>query len=499
MKLNLLLLSAALLNAATATQAVNAYADTDMDPGDDVVSSYAEKESYYLPTSPLRFLQDPVGMQLTTTQTVELGTAATYTILAKSGISNVPLSYISGNIAVSPIAASAITGFGLLLAADGQSSTASQVIGGGKAFAASYGGAIATALTVAVGDMEIAYADAAGRVNNDPTRINVGQGAIGGLTLTPGVYTFQTGVSIGTGTKVTFDAQGDSDAVFIIQMTGNLWQAASTGVILAKNIFWQVAGNVLVGAYSHLAGVLLVKTGVTFMTESFLDGRILAQTACTLQKARIQQGPKEGPSTSPKPAASSKERALATATVKVTATTTDPFTNTETTKITTITQTTEVTALETRKTTKTTHITKAKSGGEGEESKEILPDIVVVSAGSGAAAPAAMAVATAVEGKAPFLASATSTATATASLSGSAYATAAAESIAGPASTATSTATTTATRTTTNAEAFADATKTDNDILPTATATTTGTTEANAVALGTKTATSTATATFTEA
>jgi hypothetical protein len=461
MKLNLLLLSAALVNTATATQ------------------------------------------------TVELGTAATYTILAKSGISNVPDSRITGNIAVSPIAATAITGFDLSLATDEQSSTSSQVLGGGKAFAACYGGATAASLTVAVGDMEIAYADAAGRANNNATRINVGQGAIGGLTLTPGVYTFQVSVSIGTGTKVTFDADGDSDAVFIIQTTGNLWQAAGTGVILArgaqaKNIFWQVAGNVLVSANANLAGVLLVKTGVAFMTESFLDGRILAQTACTLQKARIQQGPKQGPgtatSTAPEPpAAASNERALATATVKVTATTTDPFTNTETTKTTTITQTTEVTALETRRTTSTTHITKAKSGENGEVSTDILPDIVVVSAGSGAAAPAAVAVATTVEGKAPFLATATATATATASLSGSADATADAESIAGPASTATSTATTTAVRTTTKAEAFADATKTDNGTLPTATATTTGTTEAYAEALGTKTATSTATSTFTEA
>jgi hypothetical protein len=34
------------------------------------------------------------------------------------------------------------------------------------------------------------------------------------LDLTPGVYTFQMGISIGDGTTVTFDAEGDSDAVF---------------------------------------------------------------------------------------------------------------------------------------------------------------------------------------------------------------------------------------------------------------------------------------------
>jgi hypothetical protein len=416
---------------------------------------------------------------------VNLGTAGDYVILAKSGISTVPDSVITGDIAVSPIAATAITGFGLLLASDAQSSTATQVIG--KAFAASYGGATATALTGAVGDMEIAYADAAGRANNDPDRINVGQGAIGGLTLTPGVYTFQMGVSIGA--DVIFDAGDRPDAVFIIQTTGALLQAANTELILqggaqAKNIFWQVAGNVLVGVNSKLAGVLLVKTDVTFMTSSSLEGRILAQTACILQQATIN-----GASTAPEGVI---VMATATATVEVTATTTD-LGGTETTKTTIITQKTEVTAAKTKRTTSTKHMT------SGEETV-IESDIVVLSAGSGAAAPAATAIATAVEGKAPFLATATSTASATASLSGSADATAEAESIAGPASTATSTATTTATRTSTKAEAFADATKTaDSGTLPTAVTTTTGTTEAVAVALATKSATSTATATFTEA
>jgi hypothetical protein len=36
-----------------------------------------------------------------------------------------------------------------------------------------------------------------------------------------------------------------------------------------------------------LKGVLLVKTAVNFLTGSSLDGRILTQTACTLQMATI--------------------------------------------------------------------------------------------------------------------------------------------------------------------------------------------------------------------
>ena len=64
---------------------------------------------------------------------------------------------------------------------------------------------------------------------------------------------------------------GTSSDVFIIQMTESLLQAANTKVILeggakAKNIFWQAAGQVTVGAGASLQGVLLVKTAVTFNT-----------------------------------------------------------------------------------------------------------------------------------------------------------------------------------------------------------------------------------------
>jgi hypothetical protein len=56
------------------------------------------------------------------------------------------------------------------------------------------------------------------------------------------------------------------------------------------NIFWQVAGNVKVGAGAHIMkDILLVQTDVLFETGSFLSGRFLVQTACNLQKATITQ------------------------------------------------------------------------------------------------------------------------------------------------------------------------------------------------------------------
>ena len=70
--------------------------------------------------------------------------------------------------------------------------------------------------------------------------------------------------------------------------------AAATSVILdggaqAKNVFWQIAGNVKVKDNAYMKGILLVKTDVLFMTGSTLNGRVLAQTACVLQMATITE------------------------------------------------------------------------------------------------------------------------------------------------------------------------------------------------------------------
>jgi hypothetical protein len=101
-----------------------------------------------------------------------------------------------------------MTGFGL--PAGGAASTSSQVTG--MAYDSDYAVPTPGLLTTAVLDMTTAYTNAANRVNNDPLRKEVGGGEIGGRTLTPGVYTFTTGVNIST--DVTF--QGGANDIFII-------------------------------------------------------------------------------------------------------------------------------------------------------------------------------------------------------------------------------------------------------------------------------------------
>jgi len=100
---------------------------------------------------------------------VNLHTAANYAILAKSGVSTVNPSAITGAVAVSPIAATGLTGFSLTLDSSGTFSTSAQVTG--RLFAASYSALIPSALTVAVGDMGTAFTGATGRVDPDFTNL----------------------------------------------------------------------------------------------------------------------------------------------------------------------------------------------------------------------------------------------------------------------------------------------------------------------------------------
>jgi hypothetical protein len=98
---------------------------------------------------------------------VNLGTADHFAILTKAGISTTGTTNIVGDIGVSPIAASAITGFSLTRDATGNFATSPQVTG--RVYASDYTPPTPAQMTVAVGDMGIAYGDAAGRVAADIT------------------------------------------------------------------------------------------------------------------------------------------------------------------------------------------------------------------------------------------------------------------------------------------------------------------------------------------
>jgi len=213
---------------------------------------------------------------------VTLGTAGNFVILAKSGISVVPTATIIGDMGVSPIDSTAITGFGSLpLDFSGQFSTASQVTG--KIYASDYTAPTPSMLTTAVDDMQTAYVNAAGRALPDHTELSSGH--IGGMTLTNGLYKWSTAVDIATDLTLS----GGPNDVWIFQIAGDLTMASAKNIILsggarAVNIFWQVAGGagVTIGTTAHFEGIVLTQTAIHLQTGATFNGRLLAQTAVTL-------------------------------------------------------------------------------------------------------------------------------------------------------------------------------------------------------------------------
>ncbi len=153
---------------------------------------------------------------------VNLGTAGNFVILAKSGISTVPTSAVTGDIGVSPIDSTGITGFSLMLPAGSPFATSAQITG--NAYAPNYAAPTGVNLTTAIGDMQTAYTDAAGRTTPDFTELGAGQ--IGGLTLVPGLYKWGTDVLISSDVTLA----GSPTDVWIFQIAGKITQANGTKV-----------------------------------------------------------------------------------------------------------------------------------------------------------------------------------------------------------------------------------------------------------------------------
>ncbi len=201
--------------------------------------------------------------------TVNLGTAGSYAVLAGSTVTNTGPSTINGNVGLSP--GSAITGF--------PPGTVNGVIHAADANAAG-----------AKSDLTIAYNDAAGRT--PPTAVPAD---LTGLILAPGVYK-QSSALLLTG-NVTLDAQGDPNAVFIVQVGSALTTGTGSTVSLLNgaqpcNVFWQVGSSATLGTSSTFVGTIMANTSISLNDSVTLDGRALASTgAVTLIDDSITAAP----------------------------------------------------------------------------------------------------------------------------------------------------------------------------------------------------------------
>jgi hypothetical protein len=219
---------------------------------------------------------------------VVLGDAGNYAIFSNAGMSSSPDSAITGDVGVGPgVTSTAITtGFTKTLDSTGEFATAPQVTG--RIYAFDYSSPTPVYVVSSSTDMGIAYDDARGRL--DPDFTNLGGTNLAGLTLSPGLYKWSTGVTLALSQSVTLN--GGPNDVWILQIAGDLVTGANSNVVLTggavpENVFWQIDTALTVGANSSFKGVVLTGTAVTLGNLSVINGRLLGKTAITMDANTI--------------------------------------------------------------------------------------------------------------------------------------------------------------------------------------------------------------------
>jgi hypothetical protein len=199
-----------------------------------------------------------IPTQNTKMAAVDLNESSNFAVLAGSSIISTGATNITGDIGLSP--GSSFGGFppGILV---GTEQINTNLATQGKL------------------DLTAAYNDAAGRTSTDIVTLS---GNIGGLTLTPGLYKTTSSLAISSG-DLTFDAKGNANAVFIIQIASSLTTTSGRQVFLkgsasASNIFWVVGSSATFGTTSVFKGTIMAMQSITFNTGATLDGRALART-----------------------------------------------------------------------------------------------------------------------------------------------------------------------------------------------------------------------------
>lgn len=206
--------------------------------------------------------------QLTTGQVIApaLGVASTFAVYTAVGrLDNAGATTVRGDVGTGT---TPVTGFGGV--------PAGTVIGGAVYVGAS-GDAYATQ---AATDVAAAYSQISAIQCMDNTL--TGLGGTGGApqVLTPNVYCLGTGAALTLAGELVLDAQNDPNALFIIKLNGALTTQDLSRVTLinrasAANVYWQVAGEVTLGANSLFRGTLLTVGAIHVGPGATLYGRAL--------------------------------------------------------------------------------------------------------------------------------------------------------------------------------------------------------------------------------
>ena len=184
-----------------------------------------------------------------------LGTAETFAVLAGSAVTNTGASVITGDLGVHP--GGAPTGF--------PPGIVTGTIHAGNATALQAKNDLVTqynALTAAACTSNLTGQD------------------LGGQTLTPGVYCFNSSAQL-TGT-LRLNAQGNANAIFIFKTESTLTTASASSVLLTNGgspcgVAWRIGSSATLGTTTSFMGNLIALTSISLNNNANIIGRALAR------------------------------------------------------------------------------------------------------------------------------------------------------------------------------------------------------------------------------
>lgn len=200
---------------------------------------------------------------------VNLGTAGNFAVLAGSTVTNSGESVVDGNVGVSP--GSAVTGF--------YSPTPPTGVVVGTIYGAGYDANTSIPMQ-AESDLTAAYNFAAAEIC--PGGNNLSGTDLGGLTLAPGVYCFNSSAQL-TGI-LTLDALTDPNGAYVFKITSALTTAPYSSVVFegidsGGNVFWQVGSSATLDTGTAFAGSILANASISLNTGASIDcGSALAES-----------------------------------------------------------------------------------------------------------------------------------------------------------------------------------------------------------------------------